>query len=101
PATAAIYPLSLHDALPIFAPYLHLGLNPFGRELLHVPLVALQNVVRILIGHQAHGNLGLGSGWNHRLRARRGEATGHAVHLERGDRKSTRLNSSHVSISYA
>src|SRR5438067_4080828 len=73
PATTEIYTLSLHDALPI---YLHarLGLSrALGRALRDVP-------------HDAP----LGP------RVMRFD-----FHPTAGDRKSTRLNSSHVSISYA
>src|SRR5699024_11722900 len=62
PDLAVIYPLSLHDALPIF-------------------------------GHELECARGLG----HRLLA----VLGREPPAGGGDRKSTRLNSSHVSISYA
>src|SRR5699024_11955895 len=82
PAPAAIYTLSLHDALPIS------------------------------VGEQVRQGLGA-------LVVRKGGGEGDSLHREiegvrvhsgtllwfrrnsRGDRKSTRLNSSHVSISYA
>src|SRR5438874_8964330 len=77
-ATTAIYTLSLHDALPIFA-FRTLDdtvrQEPFG----------VQNVAIVLAADREIANAG---------------------HIEDffsigGDRKSTRLNSSHVEISYA
>ena len=61
-------------------------LDAFGRELLHVGGVFLEDVVGILIGHQAHGDLGRGLGGNHGLGAGGDEASGHAVDFERGAR---------------
>src|SRR5690606_41662786 len=90
PAPSHTYPLSLHDALPIFHP---------------TPVVAVLGVIddvakRIPSGWQDEGNniylLGTtrdeldGSAWAGVLHDHLG-----------GDRKSTRLNSSHVKISYA
>src|SRR5438876_7125293 len=72
-----IYTLSLHDALPISALARRDGLVRVEREARHrrrVLAAATQHAARVL-----HG---------------RGERVG-------GDRKSTRLNSSHPSISYA
>src|SRR5690349_6833860 len=97
-ATTEIYTLSLHDALPIFVPEVR------GQVLLQLPelvrlrqeadvadLRALQLRAREVIGaHQDDA------------RVRVGEAHA-AAQLEPvdADRKSTRLNSSHVEISYA
>src|SRR3712207_8055659 len=80
-ATTEIYTLSLHDALPI---------SSFFNDLMHT----LGDRGRALIGRSreaiAQGDLvALGE----LLLSRRGEAS--------GDRKSTRLNSSHANISYA
>src|SRR3712207_9442259 len=77
-ATTEIYTLSLHDALPIFSGY---------EDQLHKrdsqPL-------------RAGGGGRLGGGYRHRPRR------AHRAALSvRGDRKSTRLNSSHANISYA
>src|SRR5690349_23891712 len=71
PATTEIYTLSLHDALPIYQ--------------VTRPLTAL------LSGR--FGRAGAGGG--------RSLAGVPAVDAPEGDRKSTRLNSSHVEISYA
>src|SRR3712207_9281991 len=77
-ATTEIYTLSLHDALPIFAPQQHrLEL------LLDAPKFGLVLVVAVLLDRE---HLGIG------------EVAGVDAHL---DRKSTRLNSSHANISYA
>src|SRR3712207_9004806 len=78
-ATTEIYTLSLHDALPIFAPpgrgWLFPLFPPFlggtGRKFLRSPV----------------------RGWTHVPSASSGNAS--------ADRKSTRLNSSHANISYA
>src|SRR5207249_12062528 len=71
PATSEIYTLSLHDALPI---------SRAGPPLERLPRDGRHRVVRELqadlLEVEVHGRRG-------------------------GDRKSTRLNSSHVSISYA
>src|SRR5688500_19230140 len=74
PAPTEIYPLSLHDALPIFEPALS-GADRRGQGGCD--------------GERAH---------DHREDSQR--AAGLVVPLE-ADRKSTRLNSSHLVISYA
>src|SRR5207302_6129413 len=77
PATPEIYPLSLHDALPIFE-------RVDGT-------VALRGRVLLL---PVHGDAN--------ARFRRGGAVRPLLdHHAQPDRKSTRLNSSHVKISYA
>src|SRR5439155_27132402 len=77
PSTTEIYTLSLHDALPIS----RRGL-PGGRGVLH-----------------RHGGRGDADPRARRpVHRRRHAGTDHA---DRRDRKSTRLNSSHVAISYA
>src|SRR5699024_12528949 len=78
PAPGDVYTLSLHDALPIW---------PVGRQ-------------RALRAHPAHvvGPAGRGSP-AHGVAAVGGDAL--SVGSHRRDRKSTRLNSSHVSTSYA
>src|SRR2546426_4404978 len=78
-ATTEIYTLSLHDALPI---------SSSAR--------ALRTRTRAGIPHKA---------WSPRAPPRRADHPGpfarHSRLRERGDRKSTRLNSSHLVISYA
>src|SRR5690606_39801181 len=74
-ATAEIYTLSLHDALPIYPALAGLG---WAELLAERPRVAIPLVFRSL-----------------------GETGAHASVLLDVDRKSTRLNSSHVKISYA
>src|SRR3712207_8784585 len=80
---------SLHDALPIFAQDLLVELVP------HVALAALElkHAVRLVPEELAAGDLAHG-----RLQRVVGHA---AIDEARGDRKSTRLNSSHANISYA
>src|SRR5690606_41589763 len=75
PPTSWLYTLSLHDALPIC----HRVLLPGGRH-----------AQPAVFTHQPRS----GRDWQP---ARRGPH----VHVLGGDRKSTRLNSSHVKISYA
>src|SRR5439155_23118613 len=78
PAPPEIYTLSLHDALPIC-------------RLEHV-LPATEDVLdAVAVGDRLGARL---------VALAEGDDTA-AVDLERGDRKSTRLNSSHVAISYA
>src|SRR5690606_39477148 len=87
-ATTPIYTLSLHDALPIF-------------DLCEVestrPTLQAREVQEVL--HEVAEPLGLGECGAERLLARRGDPVDEV--LQDGDRKSTRLNSSHVKISYA
>src|SRR2546429_6385010 len=75
-ATTEIYPLSLHDALPIYADALALAAGEFVR------------VPAGVAGRQSDERQQLGHSIPRRLAARE-------------DRKSTRLNSSHGYISYA
>src|SRR3712207_7242861 len=77
-ATTEIYTLSLHDALPIY----HLRLD-------HLPLLDA-NIETAADGRLRRRHIGQP---DHALEARRPR--------RRGDRKSTRLNSSHANISYA
>src|SRR5207249_10424427 len=79
PATSEIYTLSLHDALPIY------GLEEARDDLLDQHAGLDQRV-------------GVGLGENAALAADLVQAHARVHHR---DRKSTRLNSSHVSISYA
>src|SRR5699024_12586886 len=89
PATTAIHTLSLHDALPI---------SERERE----------GVDSLPRGHYAYrrGSEGrressLAEAPPAPCRTARRWTPGRSVPARRGDRKSTRLNSSHVSISYA
>src|SRR3712207_7455461 len=75
-ATTEIYTLSLHDALPISA---HRG----GVDLRVLPEGAAQQLIHRLAGRLAH------------------DVPQRDVDARHGDRKSTRLNSSHANISYA
>src|SRR5699024_12754001 len=96
PAPTATYTLSLHDALPIFQQVLgedHLA-EDIGVQV-HGGLEGQQLGVELglLAGYPADAHAGgdyLGEG-----------AHGGALLAQERDRKSTRLNSSHVSISYA
>src|SRR5207249_11474199 len=98
--TSLSLPLSLHDALPIFVavqqPLDDLDLEDGVGQRLRGPVVDLAGEtapLRLLRLDDAH--LGIG---RRRRAARVGDEAGV---LAREDRKSTRLNSSHVSISYA
>src|SRR5690606_41029539 len=92
PAPTEIHPLSLHDALPI--------LDPVGQPGLHQLLF---DRPRLRVGAVEHGVVaGIGALGDGLADAFDDEAG--LVHLVVGgveDRKSTRLNSSHVKISYA
>src|SRR5690242_21561133 len=77
PATTEIYTLSLHDALPIFA----------GER--DIPEPALREDVEADVALRPARE------------AARPAEVGEDGHLAQADRKSTRLNSSHMSISYA
>src|SRR5690606_41991226 len=91
-ATSVIYTLSLHDALPIFlhhAPGGSVNVETVDVRLDRCVLDGLDPLVQLLAGLvQPLGRALLGLV---RQLRRRGA----------GDRKSTRLNSSHVKISYA
>src|SRR5688572_31467946 len=76
-ATTEIYTLSLHDALPIFDVRLVVP-----DQMLRVPVQQLE-----VVGCEE--------------KSRPGEAEPADILLDRLDRKSTRLNSSHSQISYA
>src|SRR2546430_11130919 len=86
-ATTEIYTLSLHDALPIFAPHAR-GAGTTG----HVP-DATSTPLDGGRGLQARGG-------DRRRRGARGDRSPHHG-KPASDRKSTRLNSSHSQISYA
>src|SRR5690606_41014605 len=98
PASTEIYPLSLHDALPISARGHRLGVTGHLVEQAAaagggvVDLVDVGTELAAPGGHTVHGLPGahplIGAGGLHQQ-------------LLDLDRKSTRLNSSHVKISYA
>src|SRR5262245_64694029 len=85
-----IYPLSLHDALPIFG-----AVGAAAREL---PVHA-----RVAAHREGAPEPGRRLRYVQLLPAAvaRRSARGNAPRRVRGDRKSTRLNSSHLGISYA
>src|SRR5699024_11518756 len=85
-ASTDISTLSLHDALPI------LTITDLVKSLSHMPRVAYSVGSAVQLLPQGRDTLGSVRYANH-LRA-------HSPRQHR-DRKSTRLNSSHVSISYA
>src|SRR5207249_9986947 len=97
PASTYIHPLSLHDALPICLDFLHriVGEEGFLRRLVDVLVLGAEVAARRVGLGRADGQGCHGEG-----RADGGESEGGSGTHER-DRKSTRLNSSHVSISYA
>src|SRR5207249_8363420 len=95
PARAWIYTLSLHDALPIWA---RSGASS-GRSAIN----SIGNMKAAFLSqhHDPVGKVPYGREMNFRYRS---DGTGGAISAGRRgttDRKSTRLNSSHVSISYA
>src|SRR5258705_3320238 len=93
PATTEIYPLPLHDALPISA-----GFEPFDRA------VASQNsrwiVPRIDVPERSYRAVEHAVEQS-RVPVRQRGRVCLVIHRPKQDRKSTRLNSSHLGISYA
>src|SRR5690606_41537054 len=91
PAGVVIYTLSLHDALPISGRVRRgrRGRGAGGRRAARVPR-----------GQAAPGAAGRGRG-RVRIRRLRAPSDRDRGHARGPDRKSTRLNSSHVKISYA
>src|SRR5207244_11597685 len=90
PTPSALHPPSLHDALPIYPPGEGCGFR------------ATPRTVRLEAGHGPFG--GTPSVWQRQAPARRQHRLvgGQRPYVRvRGDRKSTRLNSSHQIISYA
>ena len=59
-----------------------LQLHGLRRDLFHVLFKEVANLLRILVGHQSHADLGHGHGWQHGFGALTGEAREQAVHLE-------------------
>src|SRR5207249_11979397 len=95
PPDSHIYTLSLHDALPILAPYLRPRRSGGQGSARSRPANHLYYSMTSLLSHLR----------THLARTRLLGDPGEAGTCEMGaevrDRKSTRLNSSHVSISYA
>src|SRR5207249_7106349 len=91
PASPEIYTLSLHDALPIFAQSFDQSTS-YDYRLQHLRIVSL--VHGSLRNRHPEPSKPLGPVWT--CRSQRLRTLG-----RHRDRKSTRLNSSHVSISYA
>src|SRR5207245_10127895 len=90
-ASPCLYPLSLHDALPISFPSVRFTLTGSDRSTLELPATGetpegrLARVAQVMGADFPDNAIAI-------------DATRDGVHL---DRKSTRLNSSHGSISYA
>src|SRR5207245_7349148 len=93
PSPTALYPLSLHDALPICA-------GPRDRR---TRGGASRGGAPGGATRSAQRHADLAEPWVRRgaLGPRRRRRSGRLIQGERRDRKSTRLNSSHGSISYA
>src|SRR5690606_41660167 len=96
PSPTELSTLSLHDALPICSIWLH---RPSVTGSMAVRLAVFQcvpsrtdSIVDLVVPTSRMIWASFSSGW---LR------TSHLMALGRSDRKSTRLNSSHVKISYA
>src|SRR5699024_11359504 len=101
PSRAAPPPLSLHDALPIFAaracPWAH-------RAVITRRLMGLEDAISLGLAGPTHD----WKSWTFDLNEdsvdpvlKIGKLRDAYLNRYRADRKSTRLNSSHVSISYA
>src|SRR5205814_9518928 len=85
-----LYPLSLHDALPIYAITLRLAARrPFGYETRDLYLRATARILSELNSASSA------------VRVRKSIVLRSVFDLPEIDRKSTRLNSSHLGISYA
>src|SRR5207249_10536800 len=100
PATTGIYTLSLHDALPIFAEFVG-GVDPAELQRHAVAEVAWLDADGIGDEERAFGQLERDDGVGRRILREVAAVERRPREHLRLDRKSTRLNSSHVSISYA
>src|SRR5699024_11952015 len=100
PSSSVIYTLSLHDALPIFNPMGWTYLTYPFTENNWLPLIfaLIFSIIVVTIAFALEGARDMGAGY---LLAREGRERAKKSLLSVRDRKSTRLNSSHVSISYA
>src|SRR5699024_11880466 len=98
-STTDIFFLSLHDALPILTPFI---LAFFSFYVLRQLFVQIETKLATQFANKTTENLRnklFSNYFAKPISIRKG--TGHLVTLAmEGDRKSTRLNSSHVSISY-
>src|SRR5690606_41620320 len=87
PAPTELYPLSLHDALPI--------------SMLEAQVAAGDDAHQILAVHHRHAGNAVRPGQLQHLGDGGGRRDRDRFLDDAADRKSTRLNSSHVKISYA
>src|SRR5690606_40950702 len=94
PAPTVLDTLSLHDALPISCGIFH---RPGS---LPSPVRSRARAICLLADREIHWDLSF-SGSAVRLSTRPGRAPAPRIAVPVRDRKSTRLNSSHVKISYA
>src|SRR5690606_41833117 len=92
PATTALSTLSLHDALPIFRIVFDLACLRIERIDFVLALPEADDIVSV-VGRHRLANRVPDNG--------RTEAARIVIEIFESDRKSTRLNSSHVKISYA
>src|SRR5439155_9084990 len=98
PPTTEIYTLSLHDALPIYGQGIFYTLNYLEHlERLNVRVVNNRAAFTIETSKALQLSLLRSLG----LPYPRARVINHASQALSADRKSTRLNSSHVAISYA
>src|SRR5207302_11313062 len=98
PSTPPTSPPSLHDALPIYLARGHPHPHARARVGERVRGIVAPEVVRVAVGADALHGVALRPAQAH---AHHGDAeVARGLH-EVADRKSTRLNSSHVKISYA
>src|SRR5699024_11641373 len=101
PTTADTSPLSLHDALPILKHFLPIAAAVGEGHIMQLNIAVIERRVLLRLGQL--GQIQQFPGVLHgKLHALYGiDESGGAHERHRLDRKSTRLNSSHVSISYA
>src|SRR5699024_12214197 len=85
-ATTEMYTLSVHDALPIYA-----DLEDYSED----------NTICDVTYKNGDKQLVVSYSYDEHVKLNTNEITAYEYKTENGDRKSTRLNSSHVSISYA
>src|SRR5690606_40830882 len=98
PATPVIYTLSLHDALPISLGFVD---HVFTERHFHVQDVGgVEQPVGVFFQPENCRAI-RGVVRTHAFKAAKAVMQGMSEYVGFGDRKSTRLNSSHVKISYA